>query len=67
LFSFSSSQTAYSVRKNRITKIIDKYHNRTNDNLDEFFQNIFFSSTTKQQSIVTPTQSRSNSMVVVQS
>lgn len=63
-----SSQTAYSVRKNRITKIIDKYHNRTNDHLDEFFQNIFFSSTTtKQQSIVTQPTSRSNSIVVVQS
>ncbi|CAF4819412.1 unnamed protein product, partial [Rotaria sp. Silwood1] len=39
-----SSQTAYSLRKTRITKIIEKYQNRT-DNLDEFFQKIFFLST----------------------
>ena len=40
-----SSQTAYSVRKTRITKIIEKYQHRTN-NLDEFFQNMFFLPTT---------------------
>jgi hypothetical protein len=67
MFYLFSSQTAYSVRKTRITKIIDKYQNRTN-NLDEFFQNIFFSSTTpKQPTIVTQSTSRPNSMIVVQS
>ncbi|CAF1392585.1 unnamed protein product, partial [Rotaria sordida] len=66
---FFSSQTAYSVRKKRITKIIDKYQNRTNHNLDEFFQNIFVSSTTtlKPQPIVTQSKARSYSMVTVQS
>ncbi|CAF1611172.1 unnamed protein product [Rotaria sp. Silwood1] len=63
-----NSQTAYSIRKKRITKIIDKYQNRTNHNLDEFFQNIFFSSTTfKSQPIINQSKSRSNSMIVVQS
>jgi hypothetical protein len=63
-----TSQTAYSVRKARITKIIDKYQNRTNNNLDEFFQNISFSSTKQQQPIVTqPTSRSNNSMIVVQS
>ncbi|CAF3249273.1 unnamed protein product [Rotaria sp. Silwood2] len=63
-----NSQTAYSIRKKLITKIIDKYQNRTNNNLDEFFQNIFFSSTTfKSQPIVTQSKTRSNSMIVVQS
>jgi hypothetical protein len=62
-----SSQTAYSVRKNRLTKLIEKYQNRTNHNLDEFFQTIFFSSPSKQPSIVPQSSSRSNSMIVVQS
>ncbi|CAF1075055.1 unnamed protein product [Adineta steineri] len=69
------SQTAYSVRKNKITRIIDKYQNRINNNLDEFFQNIFFSSSStttttskqQQQPIVTHSTSRPNSMIVVQS
>jgi hypothetical protein len=53
-----STPTAYSIRKNRITKIIEKYRNRAN-NLDEFFQNIFFLST--------PTkQTNSNSMIAVE-
>ncbi|CAF3528801.1 unnamed protein product [Adineta steineri] len=65
-----SSQTAYSVRKTRITKIIEKYQNQTN-NLDEFFQNLFFLSTTtttttKQESNAQSTTNR-NPMVVVQS
>lgn len=38
-----SSQTAYSLRKTRISKIIEKYKNQTNQ-LDEFFEKIFFSS-----------------------
>ncbi|CAF0874456.1 unnamed protein product [Adineta ricciae] len=64
------SQTAYSVRKNRITRIIDRYQNRTRQNLDDFFQNIFFSSVTpaaKQQPPTIPSPSRPNSMIVVQS
>ncbi|CAF0840966.1 unnamed protein product [Rotaria sordida] len=58
-----SSQTAYSLRKTRITKIIEKYQNRT-DNLDEFFQNIFFLSTTTTD--IEPT-TQSNSIINVQS
>ena len=38
-----SSQTAYSLRKSRISKIIAKYQHRSN-HLDEFFRDIFFSS-----------------------
>jgi hypothetical protein len=55
---FPSTPTAYSVRKTRIAKIIEKYQNPGN-HLDEFFQNIFFLSTTK--------QTNSTSMVTVQS
>ena len=47
----SSSQTAYSLRKNRITRIIDKYQHPS-DSLDDFFQSIFFSSPA--QSTLTP-------------
>ncbi|UJR09856.1 hypothetical protein I4U23_014078 [Adineta vaga] len=62
------SQTAYSIRKNRLTKIIDKYQNRTHQHLDDFFQNIFFSSSLpKQQPTVPPSTPRTNSMIVVQS
>lgn len=61
-----SSQTAYSLRKTRLTKIIEKYHHRTNDHLDEFFRTIFFSPS-HQQPLTTPSNSRTNSMIVVQS
>ncbi|CAF2041102.1 unnamed protein product [Rotaria magnacalcarata] len=60
-----SSQTAYSLRKTRITKIIEKYQNRT-DNSEEFFQNIFFLSTQK-QTTNTESATRSNPMIIVQS
>ncbi|CAF1180737.1 unnamed protein product, partial [Didymodactylos carnosus] len=36
-----SSQTAHSLRKNKITKIIQKYHTNHSD-IDEFFRGIFF-------------------------
>ncbi|CAF4372099.1 unnamed protein product, partial [Rotaria sp. Silwood2] len=65
-----SSQTAYSLRKTRITKIIEKYQNRT-DNLDEFFQNIFFLSTpttkTTKQTTHAESTTQSNSIINVQS
>jgi len=53
LFFFPSTQTAYSIRKTRITKIVEKYQNRSN-NLDEFFQNTFFLSTTTKQTSANP-------------
>jgi len=40
-----SSQTAYSLRKSRITKIIEKYQHRSHQ-LDEYFEQIFFSTRT---------------------
>ena len=50
----SSSQTAYSLRKSRISKIIAKYLHRSN-HLDEFFQHIFFSSSRAVTPAVDPT------------
>jgi len=39
-----SNQTAYSLRKSRLTKLIDK-HRYPSSNFDEFLSNIFFSTT----------------------
>lgn len=50
VYIYSSTQTAYSLRKTRITKITEKYQNRAN-HLDELFQNIFFLSTNSTISI----------------
>lgn len=44
LLCFSSSPTTYSIRKNRITKLIEKYSHSTSPP-DGFFHKMFFLST----------------------